>query len=107
MPTYARNRSRRGRPARAQVLGTFRDPFSPALGDHLNRNPNKGKHGTARMGLDGFDAETGKHVPTLDEIRAREARRDYRPLTVSTLHDRDRIGRRLPAKRVTRTEYTV
>lgn len=97
MATYARNRSRRGRKIRAQELGAFRDPF--AGGAPINANPNRAKHGAARLGMDGFDPDTGKYVPTLDEIRAREARRDYRPLTVKQHVTRDRIGRRLPLKR--------
>ena len=87
--------------------GRFGDTFSRVVGDHLNRNPNGAKHGAARMGLDGFDPTTGRYVPTLDDIRAKEARRDYRPLKVTTTHNRDRAGRKLPASRVTQTSYTV
>ena len=92
------------RRAKRQTLSTrFRDPF--AAGIPLAENPNRAKRHSSRL-TDAFLIELARA-----EIRAR--RPDYVgagrvPTTYRTEINRDRLGRKLPASRVIRTDgYTI
>lgn len=99
----ADHRHPRRRARRAKLSTAFRDPF--AAGIPLSLNPNRGKRHAARL-TDDFLVELARA-----EIRAR--RPDYVgtgrvPTTYRTEINRDRLGRKLPASRVTRTQgYTI
>lgn len=70
--TRAERRTRqRTRNAAAAGLANHTSRRAPA---DLTENPNRGKHGVARLDVTGERAERAM----------REARRDYRPLTVHT-----------------------
>ncbi|MDE2101467.1 MAG: hypothetical protein KGL39_29750 [Patescibacteria group bacterium] len=99
----AEHRHPRRRAKRPQLSTAFRDPF--AAGIPLAENPNRGKRHAPRL-TDAFLVELARA-----EIRAR--RPDYVgtgrvPTTYRTEINRDRIGRKLPPSRVTRTDgYTI
>lgn len=80
----------------AAAAGLHRHSMQRAIPDMLE-NPNRGKHGAARLDITGErDART-----------MRDARRDYRPLTVRTPITRAASGRKLAARHVTETAYTI
>lgn len=82
-----------------------RETAAAGLAGHSSRrapgemveNPNRGKHGAARLDITGErDART-----------LREAARDYRPLTVRTPITRSATGRKLAARHAGESSYTI
>jgi len=95
MSVHRHPRRRKRSPITAGLTTAYRHP------GHLAENPNNAKRHVA-------PATARLHSFTENESdRIASARRDYRPLAVTTPLDFDSLGRTLPESRHTSSTYTV